>query len=186
MILPDGGIVSANQQDAKAKVDPQTVQGWMHPIELAWLAEQASKCQTVVEVGSWKGRTTAALLNACPGTVWAVDHFKGSPAEAGLPNGAIGETYDEFMANVGHYPNLCVLRMPSVEASHRIVRADMIFLDADHQYESVLADLKAWAPKAGKLLCGHDRDWPGVERALKDAGIVWTEGPGVLWRAVKW
>ena len=50
---------------------------------------------------------------------------------------------------------------------------DFVFIDADHSYEGVSTDLKAWAPKvrAGGVLCGHDYDngttW-GVSRAVKE------------------
>jgi hypothetical protein len=46
----------------------------------------------------------------------------------------------------------------------------MIFIDADHSYESVLADILAWRPKARKLICGHDykKTWPGVQRAVQE------------------
>ena len=35
---------------------------------------------------------------------------------------------------------------------------DFLFIDADHRYESFIADLKAWIPKvkAGGIVCGHD------------------------------
>jgi 16S rRNA C1402 (ribose-2'-O) methylase RsmI len=45
---------------------------------------------------------------------------------------------------------------------------DMVFIDASHRYEDVLADIRAWLPKTRRLFAGHDysRDWPGVVRAV--------------------
>ena len=51
----------------------------MTEAELQWLTERAAEASSVVEIGSWKGRSTAALLSGCKGTVTAVDHFLGSP-----------------------------------------------------------------------------------------------------------
>jgi predicted O-methyltransferase YrrM len=49
---------------------------------------------------------------------------------------------------------------------------DFIFIDADHTYEGVLADLCAWYPKLkpGCLMAGHDfnSDWPGVVQAVDE------------------
>lgn len=57
---------------------------------------------------------------------------------------------------------------------------DFVFIDADHSYECVSADIEAWLPKVrpGGLLSGHDYSkpgersstgWPGVVRAVDEA-----------------
>lgn len=48
---------------------------------------------------------------------------------------------------------------------------DLVFIDADHSYEAVKADIKAWTPKvrAGGYVTGHDfavPKYPGVSRAV--------------------
>jgi Methyltransferase domain len=143
--------------------------------ELEWLYEQASQSQTVAEIGSYQGRSAHALLSAGP-QVTAVDHFRGSP-EHGL--GRLDDPlYRAFHGNVGHFPNLNVMRMESLTAAAMFADAafDMVFIDADHSYEQVRADILAWRGKARRLLCGHDYHptWPGVMRAVEEMGAFHT------------
>jgi hypothetical protein len=165
--------------------NPLSIQGWMGESELSWLAERAAESSSVVEIGSWKGRSTSALLSGCSGTVTAVDHFLGTPEDENHKEAATTDIYADFMRNVGAYPNLRVLKMPSRQASQEFEdgSVDMVFIDGDHSTVSVLQDLAAWVPKCRKLICGHDCDWPGVKAALARYGIKWTRGPGVLWYA---
>lgn len=178
-------IVPLNGTPVKPKVDPLTIDGWMTEEELAWLTEQAQSSETIVEIGSWKGRSTTALLNGCPGTVHAIDHFKGSPGEDRHSEAREHDVFAEFMANVGAYPNLAIHRADSVTPAQLFAdrSVDMVFIDGGHDKEQVLRDLRAWMPKCKTLLCGHDRDWIGVQEALAEMGIKWSQGPGVLWFA---
>ena len=59
----------------------------------------------------------------------------------------------------------------------------MVFIDGDHEYESVKRDIVLWKEKiaSGGLLCGHDRDWDGVKQALAEVLPDWEPGPGSLW-----
>ena len=63
-----------------------------------------------------------------------------------------------------------LLRSTSTEAAALLSneRFDFIFIDGDHRYEEVLADLRAWWPrlKPGGLLVGDDFSWPGVSKAV--------------------
>lgn len=68
------------------------------------------------------------------------------------------------------------------EAGHRVQKRDpdlafdltfdFVFIDADHTYESLLADLKAWWPliRVGGAIAGHDHtgSFPGVEQACRE------------------
>lgn len=70
--------------------------------------------------------------------------------------------------------NVEVFRMPSVEAANRVDgNLDFVYIDACHQYESVIEDIRTWLPKVrkGGLLAGHDfcDVWPGVARAVIDS-----------------
>jgi pyruvyltransferase len=141
------------------------IEGWMYQGDLRWLYKMARGMASIVEIGSWKGRSTHALLSGCNGTVTAVDHFKGTPGSAyqGGPH-----VYEEFMRNVGRFKNLRVLKMDSLEAAKEVGSAEMIFIDGSHSYEAIKNDLEAWAPKATKLICGHDIQQPGVRQAVAE------------------
>ena len=156
---------------AGAMCDPvkeaSTIQGWMHLDELKWLHETAKKMDSIVEIGSWKGRSTYALLSGCKGEVYAVDPFPGDPFP---PNP--GSTYGEFIKNVGGFSNLNIFKGTSEAAAADGLppQVDMVFIDGAHDYGSVLKDLKLWTPRARRLICGHDLSdsWPGVEKALSE------------------
>jgi hypothetical protein len=141
----------------------EKIEGWMSHIELSWLSEIAQKMRIIFEIGSYRGRSTYALCSACPGKVYAVDQFQfGDP-----------EIYESFLKNMANFQNLTVLKMKSLEAAvngKMPAMADMIFLDADHDYEPFKADIKAWLPRARKIICGHDYGpaHPGVMQAVKE------------------
>lgn len=143
--------------------------------ELNWLFETAQQMGSIVEVGSWKGRSTHALLSGCRGTVHAVDHFLGCETAAGKctrENAVLENVFQEFQKNVGYLKNLKIHKMSSIEAAKNFEdkSIDMIFIDADHSYESLKADIEAWLPKVKRLICGHDysESTPGVERAVRE------------------
>jgi hypothetical protein len=162
------------------------IEGWMMQNELDWLYETARFMENVVEVGCWMGRSTHALLSGCGGTVYAVDHFKGSKSQVEGGAHAIAKTKDIraiFDANVGYFENLIVLQIDSREAAKLFRRksVDMIFIDGDHDYEEVYADIVAWMPICRKLLCGHDLFEAGVPKALKELNLNYTKQEGSIW-----
>jgi glycosyltransferase involved in cell wall biosynthesis len=152
-------------------ITKNTIEGWMKGADLLWLFDNAKEMESIVEIGSWKGRSTHALLSGCKGTVYAVDHFLGSNNEPEAH--AEAKTRDisqDFMKNVGNFKNLKVLKMGSAEATKQFSdnSVDMVFIDAGHTYEEVLSDIKMWLPKAKKIICGHDRSHPPVRQAVED------------------
>lgn len=169
----------------RAYVQPSPeIDGWMSQEELQWLFEKAQSVYSVVEIGCWKGRSTHALLSGCPGVVFAVDHFHGSPSEAGLHKEAKnGDLYEKFCKNLSGMRNLIVLRRDSLEAAKLFPpqSIDMVFIDGDHSYEAVKADFLAWSPVAKKILCGHDKLQDGVPRLLKEIKNKVHSGPGEIW-----
>lgn len=162
-------------------------------VELRFLAEQAGKHYAIAEIGSWMGRSTRALADNTPGTVVAVDTWAGTPGDAHMQTLA-GKPADwvfgEFMRNTADLANLTACHMHSLDAAVYFAdrRFDIIFIDADHSYEAVKADILAWrellAP--GGLLCGHDfgpGQKPGVNQAVGELYPNAYIGAGSIWVA---
>lgn len=166
--------------------------GWTYDVELIWLAEQASKRKNIVEVGSFRGRSTVAMATNTKGNVLAVDTWKGTPEDGHsklLADKSENWLMEEFERNAAGIDNLRWIQGKSVDVAGRLEQVpqfDMIFIDAAHDYANVLADIKAWLPLLlpGGLFCGHDADAgrPGVIQALRETFPKYHKVPyGSLW-----
>lgn len=174
------------------------IPGFTNQFELEWLAKQASTRNRILEIGSWKGRSTRAIADNTDGTVWAVDTWNGTPEDPHFKE-LVGKDpdwlFDEFLTNIGdtHLREQSVrpLRLSSLDAAATLsakFKFDMIFIDADHSYEAVKADVLAWRPllAEGGLFCGHDyvAGRGGVLRAIDEfVPNVRRAGVGTIWVA---
>jgi hypothetical protein len=176
----------------------ERIEGWTTRSELNWLCRQARRRHVIMEIGSWKGRSTHALASATPGILFFIEHFHGSKDSG-------GESYHEvaseqgvdairktLLANLDCFiqrGSALLIEMTSAEAATTLAPisrhrpADMIFIDADHSYEAVKDDILNWRPhlRRGGLLCGHDCDWQSVRQALDETLPGWQRGPGSIW-----
>jgi uncharacterized delta-60 repeat protein len=120
-----------------------------------WLYKTSKTVESFLEIGSYKGKSTHAILSGGAKEVYAVDHFVGSsdPIETGNL-----DTYDAFLKNVGHFSNLTIKRMSSLEAAKEFEdkSLDVVFIDGGHRIQEITEDIVAWLPKTKKILCGHD------------------------------
>lgn len=151
---------------------------------------QQQNYRTFVEVGCKEGRTTGHILKTIPDSrVIAIDPWITQEASAD----ATKETYkdwdfakieSEFWTNVGEHKDRCrMLRATSEQAARGecmeglanflIEDADLVFIDALHDYKHVKQDIGLWWPKVriGGILALHDfnHKWPGVERAVAES-----------------
>jgi len=169
----------------------QGIDGWMRFEELEFLYETAKIMDSICEMGSWKGRSTHALLSGCKGEVTAVDTFMGSAAENDWSHNLAKQQdiFAQFEANVGKFQNLYVRKGLNQDIVKEIPdRAfDMVFIDGGHTYEEVREDIRNWKSKAKIMFCGHDysaEDWMGVIRAVDEELGGPDEVHGTIW--VKW
>ena len=74
------------------------------------------------------------------------------------PNGALMR--QKAQKRMGVYPHYIIIDDWSVSAAKQFTdrSLDFVYIDADHSYESCLADINAWHPKirVGGILSGHD------------------------------
>jgi|WetSurMetagenome_2_1015567.scaffolds.fasta_scaffold109175_2 hypothetical protein len=203
-VLRGWGIVELmGYQFEETPIDcAEKIKGWMSRPELEWLYEKAKDMASVAAFGNFMGRSTYALCAATgngggpefTGRVYAVDPFvfsgawiKGIDPALGLKEGE--DFIQEFLRNVGHFPNLSVFKATSLDAAQEPMipqQVEMSFFDDDHTYEALMANLKAWAHRTTKLISGHDFDdpnYPGVKQAVYEffgADRV-ARGPGSIW-----
>jgi predicted O-methyltransferase YrrM len=120
----------------------------------------------IAEVGSWKGMSTSVLAKAVGdynGKVFAIDHWMGSKGVPHHEQAKIVDVYSIFKHNMhvlGVWDIVHPLVMDSKIASQIFADGilDLVFIDADHRYQSVKEDILCWLPKLknGGILCGHD------------------------------
>lgn len=146
-------------------------------ITIIELIENSSgKIQNIAEIGVWKGAMTRRVLNKCHDVIsqyWGIDpwiHLSGSRK---LTDDQWDERYQKVFKLKYRFSKLHILRLTSIEAAKLFPEKyfDLVFIDADHSYNSVLADIKAWLPLTsnGGLLTGHDYgNKPGVKRAVDE------------------
>lgn len=170
------------------------IEGWMSEPELLWLAEQAQTRKVIVEIGSFLGRSTRALADNTRGFVYAVDDFYGPRDVHNIWSAHRKLIFDLFLENMsGLQGKLNVVRKDhaSLENSDIPFSPDMVFIDGDHQQESVERDIKYWLARMnpGGLICGHDyhdreEDFPGVRNSVKKFFPVFSVAPNTsIWFA---
>lgn len=169
---------------------PEDLQGWGSDHPLLPQAIRALRPRLIVEVGSWKGRSAVAMADACrqldlTTTIVCVDTWLGSPEHfLGHQKAELRPSlhmahgyprlYFQFVANVlhrGHEARIVPLPQTSdngAEILRRIgARPDLVYIDAAHEEQPVLQDLRAYFPLLadGGVLIGDDYKHGPVARA---------------------
>lgn len=129
----------------------------------------------VAEIGTYVGATTvvaATLVKKRKGKYIAIDWFKGSDDTIGphkkdtLDKQSILDIFKDNIKKAGVDDIVETFNMTSLEAAKVIPdnSLDICFIDADHKYENIKADILAYLPKLkpGGILCGHDFEKVGA------------------------
>lgn len=74
--------------------------------------------------------------------------------------------------------NITHARSVDAAAKYADGSVDVVYIDADHSYEAVAADIDAWLPKIrpGGFIAGHDYHdgFPGVKQAVDERLSLWA------------
>ena len=161
-------------------VDPND--GWLYPSTRSMLQDALSpQTQIIVELGCWTGLSTRFLIDSAPhATVIAVDHWRGSPEHVNdlKFSDRLGRLYEEFLAACWSYRARIIPVRSTTEAGLREIHAygivpDLIYIDADHSYEAVMADIALATqlfPTAS--IVGDDFDWETVRRSVCESSLL--------------
>lgn len=169
----------------------KSIYGWMSDAELEFLAHVAFDSKVIFEIGCFQGRSTRVLGDNVRDYVVAIDPW-GTDNYDAYEHGVLYETnqdtFNMFYCNLHDLikRNKVVPVRKKWADHYPDTKADFIFIDGDHRYDSVIADIRkasCWI-KSGGIIAGHDyaMGWPGVVKAVNDsfpaekinvAGTIW-------------
>lgn len=152
-----------------------------------------------LELGCWKGRSTAFLcveiINQNKDIeVTCVDswQYRENTEQPVCSQIEFDDVYKQFLENTKQFNNIKVIREDSVTAASGFPDNyfDVVFIDAGHHYVDVLQDLRAWNPKCKSIIAGHDyftRVHPGVKQAVDEYFNydVWCSPKNNVWMKIK-
>lgn len=164
------------------KKDAGSIEGWLREAEGMFLYERAQGAQdgAIVEIGSWKGRSTVCLgsgsRDGLRQTVYAIDPHSGA-SEQKKAFGAFLDTFEEFEENIRR-AGLQEFVRPIRDTSENAARnfnepVSFIFIDGAHEYKFVNLDFQLWFPKVvnGGITAFHD-SWHRVGPHLTTALLL--------------
>ncbi|NOR90110.1 MAG: hypothetical protein GQ524_07625 [Anaerolineales bacterium] len=130
----------------------------------SWVKKLGPKDQVAVNIGAGAGTSALALLEGHSQLrVVSVDY---DPLRLRDERTAV---YDAGFN--GRLAQIC--NDSADEGLSWTLPVDFVFIDGDHSYDHVKADVQAWLPhiREGGILCGHDYGWDkwaGVKQAFDE------------------
>jgi SAM-dependent methyltransferase len=137
-----------------------------------------------IEVGVWEGQNIIAIAKEFPDTIcYGVDPYDYmeysnqlslKDEKSHLLKSESENVYNKTLAYTKKYSNFHLIRKSSLDAAKEFEQesVDLVFIDANHSYESVKNDIDLWLQKVkpGGVLSGHDYsiDFFGVIQAVNE------------------
>ena len=148
--------------------DAFQAEGLKHLCE--WANEQGATGKAV-EIGAYSGEGPVVLAKYFKDVLavdpWLNGYDINDRASQQCPMKFV---FDAFQERTSGLKNVMFSRGKSLDALEFVDDAscDLIYIDGDHRYEGVLADLKGWRKKLreGGIMAGHDWSWESVKKAL--------------------
>lgn len=137
------------------------------------------------EIGIWRGCTAKYLLRKCNlNKLICVDNYKCNNNMYSIKMITEAKNKSNVLRT---NPRVVFYELSSKEASKQVEdnSLDIIFIDADHSYDSIKEDIDLWYPKVrkGGILCGHSyRIWRmGVVRAVSERFLFFDVRDDNVW-----
>lgn len=158
----------------KIDVLPQKFQGWYSNAEPMHQLITLLKPKVVIELGAWLGSSTLHIAHLLPsdGLVFTVDHWFMPPYNTCIQpwyaQSDVSNLYRQFLSNVLHcglekkiIPVLGDTKFGLEQFAKNNIVPDLIYVDADHEEESVYTDISNYFPlvKGHGIICGDDYYW---------------------------
>ena len=142
-----------------------------------WIGES----RRVVEIGTLFGFTAKRIVAETQAKVIAVDNFIWNPF--GMPAN-LHETFTrEILATELKSGRVELVRTDAQEFLKTLRDVDFVFLDGDHRYEAVKAEIELVKSAGVKVIAGHDYGNAlfGVTRAVEETLGKPDEVAGMCW-----
>jgi MMP 1-O-methyltransferase len=156
-----------------AKVKPliADVPGWLTDEEGEALYELARSCSgkgVIVEIGSWKGKSTVCL---------GVGSQEGERVPVYAIDPHADHRFGDFKTNVDRagiaelVRPIASLSQPAADGFEEPI--ELLFVDGSHEYDLVLEDFEKWVPKVveGGWVAFHDTTWTAGPRKVVGQGV---------------
>lgn len=162
------------------KYKDDTVLGWFGDEEKKWYREKASQIKngSILEIGVYQGASILSIEDICKqnNTViygidaWELNAVEDKEAFKTKENLVKSRETIEKIIDKYNLWHIKLIKARSEEiADTATFKFDLIFIDGDHDYKSVLQDMELYWSKveSGGIMAGHDFVFPDVERAVK-------------------
>ena len=162
--------------DYPCRIYPMMLRGIRDLCE--WTGLQDAK---LAEVGSYLGCSARLFYQSARfSSITCIDPWTGGYDASDAVSVQLAKdgasAFAEFLSRTAHIHCLRVLRLSSIEAAREFADGslDMVYIDAEHTYRALKADIAAWRPKlrAGGILAGHDywsnREFPGINDCVDE------------------
>jgi hypothetical protein len=155
------------------------------------MVKKYGKDSHFVEVGTWKGMSASymavEIINSGDYIKFdCVDTWEYLDLQTDIDKSLYNNLYEVFLSNIEPVKHaINPIRAISWDGAKNYENnsLDFVFIDAAHDYDSVVKDINSWLPKikSGGTLAGHDyRDAIGVKNAvdeiLGENNIIEMEG----------
>lgn len=165
-------IIRIKNNDTLSTIsDYKKIGGWLtenEAIGLYLTASKLSEDSVIVEIGSWKGKSTFCMARGLKsGKIYAIDPFnaegeEGSKEEYESTRGEM-PLFDQFINTLKKYDltdKIEPLKGYSNQFIKRFSEIDFLFIDGDHSIEGCDYDFINYSPmvKKGGFIAFHDFD----------------------------